>query len=75
MVIVERDLQVTRLVNRNGLSEEAALQRINAQISNDERKKVANVVLDNNSTPEELQLNVQEQLQELRNRHSATNKM
>ena len=44
-----------RLQKRNNLTEEQALQRINSQISNDERTEKAKVVIDTTQTLEEVQ--------------------
>lgn len=43
--VIPRDEAVKRIVNRNGLTEEAALKRISSQMSNDERVSKSNVVL------------------------------
>ena len=43
--VIPRDEAVKRIVNRNGLTEEAALKRISSQMSNDERLSKSNVVL------------------------------
>ena len=46
--------QLARLVARNGLDPEQARARVAAQASREERVAVANQVLDNSGTPEEL---------------------
>jgi dephospho-CoA kinase len=55
VLVVEADVEtrVARLVGR-GLTEEDARARIAAQASDEERRAVADVVLDNGGTPEEL---------------------
>jgi len=55
VLVVEADeeTRVERLVRR-GLTEEDARARIAAQASDEERRAVADVVLDNSGTPEEL---------------------
>jgi dephospho-CoA kinase len=55
VLVVEADLdtRVARLVQR-GLSEEDARARIAAQATDEQRRAVADVVLDNSGTPEEL---------------------
>lgn len=55
VLVVEADpeLRVTRLVGR-GLSEEDARARIAAQATDEQRRAVADVVLDNSGTPEQL---------------------
>ena len=45
--------QLTRLMNRNGYSAQEAQNRIDAQMSNEERIQYADVVIDNNGTMSE----------------------
>ena len=52
-VEVDRDVSVSRLMKRNNLSEEQAQKRIEAQPSNDVRRKAATRVFENNLTTEE----------------------
>lgn len=51
---------IARLQSRNGLTEEQAKQRINAQLSNEERADEADVLLQNTGTIEELRIRVGE---------------
>ncbi len=51
---------VSRLQSRNGLTEEQAMQRIRAQLSNEEREDYADVLLKNTGTIEELRVRVGE---------------
>jgi len=51
---------ISRLQSRNGLTEEQAKQRINAQLSNEERADEADVLLQNTGTIEELRIRVGE---------------
>lgn len=51
---------VARLQSRNGLTQEQAKQRINAQLSNEERADEADVLLQNTGTIEELRIRVGE---------------
>lgn len=51
---------VERLKERNGLTEEQALQRIHSQLSNEEREDYADVLLKNAGTIEELRIRVGE---------------
>jgi dephospho-CoA kinase len=53
VVEAEPEIRVTRLVQR-GLSEEDARARIAAQATDEQRRAVADVVLDNSGTPEQL---------------------
>ena len=54
-----------RIISRNGLTPEQADQRIGAQLSNDERAKHADVVIDNSGTLEELERRVHEHWERL----------
>ncbi len=53
VVEADREIRVARLVGR-GLSAEDARARIAAQATDEQRRAVADVVLDNSGTPEEL---------------------
>ncbi len=53
VVEAEAEIRVARLVQR-GLSEEDARARIAAQATDEQRRAVADVVLDNSGTPEQL---------------------
>ncbi|HLQ70183.1 MAG TPA: dephospho-CoA kinase [Bacillota bacterium] len=53
LVYVEEHIQVKRLMDREGYTEAEACQRINSQIPMDEKKQMADIVLDNNGTKEE----------------------
>ena len=52
VVWVDTETQLRRLVERNGLSEHEARQRIAAQMPLDEKRARADVVIDNSSSPE-----------------------
>lgn len=54
VVDVEPELQLSRLQDRNGLDPTAAQARVAAQVSRQERLRVAHVVLDNSTTRAEL---------------------
>jgi len=47
VVIVEPDTAVARATARDGVEEEAVRKRIAAQLSNDERRAKADIVIDN----------------------------
>ena len=59
-VVVDADIEtrVRRLVEQRGLDEHDVRHRIAAQASDDERRLVADVVLDNSGTPGELEAGV-----------------
>lgn len=58
VVIVPPELARERVMQRNNMSAEDADARINAQLTNDERKKHAKVVIENTGTLEELDAKV-----------------
>ena len=53
VVTVSPEQQLTRLMNRNGYTVQEAQNRIDAQMSNEERIQYADVVIDNNGTMSE----------------------
>lgn len=71
VVVVEPSIAVARLRSRNGLDEEAAWARIRSQLSNEERIRRADVVIENNGTLEELRARFEQAWEELRNRIKA----
>lgn len=54
VIYVTKDTQINRLMHRNNYSREDALARIHSQISLDEKRAYATVVIDNNGTEQEL---------------------
>ncbi len=68
---VERDRAVERLISRNGMTSEAALERINAQLTNEERRRRSTVVVPNNGALEELRAEVDRQWGALQGRLGA----
>lgn len=54
-VVANVDLRVERIMKRMNISEEEALTRINAQLSNREYEEIANVVIVNEGSYEELE--------------------
>lgn len=65
VVVVSTDahVQLERLMKRNGFSKEEALQRIYAQMPLEEKEKLADVVIFNNGTEEELKASVEALIQ------------
>lgn len=59
VVVTPVETAVERMKSRNGLSEEAAMARVNAQMSNKERIEASDVKIDNNSTEDELRVRVE----------------
>ncbi len=62
VVTADRDTRISRIMQRSGLSREAAEARINAQMSDDEYLELADRVIFNNGSVEELEKIVAEQL-------------
>ena len=60
------NIQLKRLMSRNNLSEEDALKRIYAQLSQEHKEKYADFIIENNSTIEELQTKINEFITELK---------
>ncbi len=54
LVDVEKDVQVSRLMKRNGCSSEAAKKILASQMTGEEKKPYAHLVIDNNGTVKEL---------------------
>jgi len=54
VVSVSREVQVQRLMKRNGFTEAQAHARINAQMSNERKVNYADIVIDNDSDETEL---------------------
>lgn len=59
LIYIDKNIQLTRLMNRNNFTEEEALKRINSQLSYDEKVKKADYTIDNSSDIYELQKNVE----------------
>lgn len=66
VVVVPPELARERLMVRNQLTYEQAQQRLEAQLSNDERKAHANVVLENIGSLEDLEANVSKLFEDVR---------
>jgi len=54
VVDAEPELQVERLISRNGLTRDQAFARINAQATRAQRSAAADEVVDNNGSPQQL---------------------
>ena len=59
IVYVDEDIQLRRLMERNGFSKEEALQRIQSQMPVKEKAERADATIDNNGTKEETFLQLQ----------------
>lgn len=72
VVTVEPDQAVERLRERNGLDESAARARIASQLSNEERSRRADLVIENNGSLEDLERRIQQAWDEFQQRlHAA----
>jgi len=60
VVYTDRETQLTRLMRRDGIGRDEALQRLAAQMPMDEKKKYGTVVIDNRGTPEETERQVRQ---------------
>lgn len=58
--------QLKRVVLRDAISEEEALKRINSQMSQMEKVKRADYVIDNSSTLDDLKKNTEKLLEEIK---------
>jgi phosphopantetheine adenylyltransferase/dephospho-CoA kinase len=71
---VEPELAVDRLVRRNNMSRDAAMARINSQLTNEDRRAKANVVIVNNGTVDDLEQQVRRQWEALQDRIPAASR-
>ncbi|MEQ8237185.1 MAG: dephospho-CoA kinase [Syntrophomonadaceae bacterium] len=58
VVWVPREIQIERLMERNWLSREEAIKRIDAQMSLDAKARLADIVIDNSGTMDETMIQV-----------------
>ncbi len=65
VVSATQEVQKTRLMARDGFSSQEVQQRLDAQLPLEDKRKAADMVIDNSGSPEELYQHVQEVLQEL----------
>ena len=68
LVDVTKETQLSRLMSRNALSQEEAEKRIAAQLSLREKRKRADVLIDNNGSLEETRQQIRDALQKLERR-------
>jgi len=67
VVLATPDIQIARVMKRNGLTREAAQARLNAQVSNEVRRELADHMLDTTGTLEYLEAQVLKLLDDFRN--------
>lgn len=65
LITVNSNTQLERLMHRNNLSKEDALARINSQLSQEEKIKKADYIIENNSTIEALENKINDLIKEL----------
>lgn len=65
LVYTNKNLQLERLIKRNSLSFEEAKSRINSQMDIDSKIDLVDIVIENNTTIEDLRLRVEEELRKL----------
>lgn len=58
LVVADEELVIKRLTKRDGLSREDILQRINSQMPEEEKRKYADYIIENNGTFDDLKKNV-----------------
>ena len=68
LVDVTEETQLSRLMTRNAFSQEEAEKRISAQLSLREKRKRADVLIDNNGSLEETRQQIRDALQKLERR-------
>ena len=66
LVTADAGLRQRRIVQRDGLTEAEALQRMNAQMSQEEKAQRADATIENNGSQEELERRVDALIQEVR---------
>ena len=64
LVFVDEDIQLQRLMERNHYSKQEALARIHSQMPLAEKKRLADVVIDNNASLEQTELQLKNVLSE-----------
>lgn len=69
LIDAQEDIQMNRLIARNGLTKKEALARICAQMPMESKRKKADVIIDNSGSLEDLYLSIHQHLQE-RGEHS-----
>lgn len=67
LVVANLETRLNRVAARDGLSHEQILSRINNQMSQDEKEKLSNVILDNSGTLEELYNQIDSNLERINN--------
>jgi len=58
VVVADEEKRIKRVMERSGLTREEVVERIRAQMSNEDYKRIADVVIENNGSIEELEQKV-----------------
>lgn len=66
LVCADKKIRLQRLMNRNGYSLEHALERINSQISQEEKRNIADFIIENNNDILELELQINKIIERLK---------
>ncbi len=64
-VDIDKDIQVERLMNRNNITKEEAVSRIDTRVTNDEKLKASGYIILNNSTHSDLKREVLKTLERI----------
>ena len=65
LVCADKKVRLQRLMNRNGYPLEHALERINAQVSQEEKRNMADFIIENNNNLIELETQIEKTLERL----------
>lgn len=68
LIYASQDIQIKRLVERDNISLEYAKEKISSQMSVDEKKKYADIIIDNSYTLEDLKMSIKKEIQDLKRR-------
>ena len=68
LIYASQDIQIKRLVERDNISLEYAKEKISSQMFVDEKKKYADIIIDNSYTLEDLKMSIKKEIQDLKRR-------
>lgn len=71
LVATDIEIQIKRLMSRDKISYNDALAKISSQISIEEKRKMADIIIDNNGSEEELYQNVSRRLDDINEKYFA----
>jgi len=70
LVYAPKDIQLSRLIKREGLSKEEAIKRIDSQIDIEKKKEKATYIIDNSKDFKYLQKEVDKFVEKVKNEYS-----